>query len=353
VTDRIVSLTSGVFFAAGADEDLLSAAQRAHWLVRYGCRNGNCEACAATLLQGRATQAGTAIDATDNPQKILLCLCRADSDLQIELPGNPQHGSSEQARRYYARLNSSTTDGADSNTNANGRIETQLHITLPAGRRVPIYAGQYVLLEHGADLLRAEIDTLSSNGRELYLRCASALTLRNDSYVTLLCPLGYCYNATARTSILILHDDEQYLQATLLKQALPEAVLFNDEKFNAQANVSLCEESATPKVFDTVLACTRDPRLAAYWYQQLLNRQMAFDEFRSDTAIDYRWRVCRQDDNGNSFAVSTGLSESAARNQAAEFEQRGHKQLYWAEPMAVPSSTPATCTRLRFCWSQS
>lgn len=43
------------------------------------------------------------------------------------------------------------------------------------------------------------------------------------------------------------------------------------------------------------------------------------------------WRVVRQDDNGNQFTVETGLSEAAARAVEAEFEERGHKQGYWAE----------------------
>ena len=43
-------------------------------------------------------------------------------------------------------------------------------------------------------------------------------------------------------------------------------------------------------------------------------------------------RVMRQDDNGNRFLVARGLSRPAAEAMAAEFEARGHKQLYWIEP---------------------
>jgi len=328
MTDRIVSLASGAFFAAHADEDLLSAAQRAHWLVRYGCRNGNCEACAATLLEGSVTQAGVTIDATQAPQKILLCLCRATGDLQIELPGNPQHGSSEQAKRYYARCNGASCS-YDAGTELDKRSVTQLHITLPAGRRVPFHAGQYVSIEYDGKLIRAEIDTLASNGRELHLACAAAPALPPDSYVSLLCPLGYCYNAAATNSILILHDAEQQVQATLLKAALPTAVISSGEQLDRMTSAA---------AFDTILACTRDPQIAIVWYNQLLAQKIEFSEFRSDTAIWYRWNVCRQDDNGNRFIVHTALSEQAARNAVAEFEQRGHKQLYWAEPMALAAS---------------
>ena len=44
------------------------------------------------------------------------------------------------------------------------------------------------------------------------------------------------------------------------------------------------------------------------------------------------WEVWRQDDNGNRFVVQTGLSREDAERLVVEFESRGHKQVYWAEP---------------------
>jgi hypothetical protein len=43
------------------------------------------------------------------------------------------------------------------------------------------------------------------------------------------------------------------------------------------------------------------------------------------------WAVYRLDDNGNRFVVETGLTKEAAEELVAEFQSRGHKQLYWAE----------------------
>jgi hypothetical protein len=43
------------------------------------------------------------------------------------------------------------------------------------------------------------------------------------------------------------------------------------------------------------------------------------------------WAVHRQDDNGNQFVVQQHLSHEEALRLVAEFEARGHKQLYWAE----------------------
>lgn len=43
------------------------------------------------------------------------------------------------------------------------------------------------------------------------------------------------------------------------------------------------------------------------------------------------WIVFRIDDNGNVFTVRTELSRDEAERLVAEFEARGHKQMYWAE----------------------
>jgi len=43
------------------------------------------------------------------------------------------------------------------------------------------------------------------------------------------------------------------------------------------------------------------------------------------------YRVVRQDDNGNRFVVQTALSRDEAERLVADFESRGHKQLYWIE----------------------
>ncbi|WP_344460070.1 SPOR domain-containing protein [Kitasatospora kazusensis] len=47
--------------------------------------------------------------------------------------------------------------------------------------------------------------------------------------------------------------------------------------------------------------------------------------------METAYRVMRQDDNGNRFLVAKGLTRPAAEELAAEFEARGHKQLYWVE----------------------
>lgn len=47
------------------------------------------------------------------------------------------------------------------------------------------------------------------------------------------------------------------------------------------------------------------------------------------------FRLMRQDDNGNRYVVARGLSREDADRLAAEYEARGHKQLYWVEREAA------------------
>ncbi len=44
-----------------------------------------------------------------------------------------------------------------------------------------------------------------------------------------------------------------------------------------------------------------------------------------------RWRVIRQDDNGNVFEVVEVATEAEAQAIAAELEARAHKQMYSVE----------------------
>jgi hypothetical protein len=46
-----------------------------------------------------------------------------------------------------------------------------------------------------------------------------------------------------------------------------------------------------------------------------------------------RWRVIRQDDNGNVFVVAEVGSEAEARAIADQFTARAHKQFYECHPV--------------------
>ncbi|MEZ4336373.1 MAG: SPOR domain-containing protein [Sandaracinaceae bacterium] len=47
--------------------------------------------------------------------------------------------------------------------------------------------------------------------------------------------------------------------------------------------------------------------------------------------MDERWRVLRQDDNGNRYVVVVVTSVEEAERIVATFEARGHEQMYWVE----------------------
>jgi 8-oxo-dGTP diphosphatase len=50
------------------------------------------------------------------------------------------------------------------------------------------------------------------------------------------------------------------------------------------------------------------------------------------------WCVIRQDDNGDRFVVAAELTEPEASLMTAAYAARGHKQLYWVEPMAATTA---------------
>jgi hypothetical protein len=46
-----------------------------------------------------------------------------------------------------------------------------------------------------------------------------------------------------------------------------------------------------------------------------------------------RYRVMRADDNGNEVEVTRVETREEAERIARDFEARGHKQMYWIEPV--------------------
>ena len=263
-----VKLPSGESFEAKPGENLLSAAQRAQWLVRYGCRNGNCGACNATLLKGEVRDGDVSVDASDEPE-ILLCRCRIERDIEIRLPGNPLHGSIDQAQRRSVRLQSVTADDG----------QFRLRLQLPAGRRPPIFPGQYLLIdeEEDGEPLRAEIDLEQSAERSL-----SVIVPRpphgDGEHLRIRYPLGYNYvTAPPQALVWIVHSAARTQQAQLLRQQLPHAVLL-------QAGGGIWQPPPL-RGSPLVLACAANRQQAAQWFEALLAVGLTPVEFRSDFAV--------------------------------------------------------------------
>ncbi|MFZ5961226.1 hypothetical protein ACOXVJ_27330 [Pseudomonas knackmussii] len=47
------------------------------------------------------------------------------------------------------------------------------------------------------------------------------------------------------------------------------------------------------------------------------------------------WCLVRLDDNGNRFVMRRGLTREEAEALARDYQARGHKQTYWAEPEEI------------------
>lgn len=181
-----VSLPDGAYFDASENDNLLASAQRAQWLVRYGCRNGNCDACAAKLLAGsvrflKNSGAFSAGDIVSAPAaKILLCLCGPLSELQIALPSDPRPGSLDQSLRCYARLDRQTVSDD----------ESVLYFALPAGRKPAFLTEQIALIETDEGLLQGNIDHTQSGGRELVVKLIFASPLQLNGYYHVRYPIS-------------------------------------------------------------------------------------------------------------------------------------------------------------------
>lgn len=320
-----ISLPDGKNFAADSDENLLTAARRAHWLIRYGCRNGNCLACAATLKAGSVAQRDELINAADGEREILLCLAYPRTDLHIEFPGNALHGSAEHARRSYVQVLA-----CDLQTSG----WTQLTLQLPAGKPLPLYPGQRVLLETTPPLF-AEVGVDALRERELRVLCAIAPRVEIGARLHIQYPLGYTYRSAATSPLWILHDAATQARAQLLGSVLAADALIDMSKKYGDMSPERIEWPAvtTPVSIAAVSGDDTGVELRR-WYARLLAERVRFTEMRSDSVILQSWRVCRQDDNGNRFTLAEFLDETQARAQAQAYSERGHKQMYWPEPMS-------------------
>ena len=86
---RTVTLQpSGRTFEVAAHETVLEAAMRQQVQLPYGCRNGACGSCKATLGEGRVDygqyQAAALTDAEKSEGKVLLCCARPLGDLTVQ-----------------------------------------------------------------------------------------------------------------------------------------------------------------------------------------------------------------------------------------------------------------------------
>ena len=135
---RITLSPSGHTFDASADEPLLAAADAAGLTVPYGCRNGVCSVCKATLLEGEVDH-GASQDWALPPEqraagKVLLCCARPLTDLVLEVR-EVSASRDIPVKTLPCRVQKMEKLADD---------VMALHLKLPASERLLFLAGQYI-----------------------------------------------------------------------------------------------------------------------------------------------------------------------------------------------------------------
>lgn len=131
-----IHLSSGRSFRATSEETLLEAALRQNIGLVYGCKNGACGACKATLKSGEVDDSGMRGEILSAEERqngaILTCCTRAKSDLHLDAKENSQDGI--KIKTLPARIESIA------------RIHNValLKIRLPASENFVFKAGQYI-----------------------------------------------------------------------------------------------------------------------------------------------------------------------------------------------------------------
>ena len=155
MSHTITLLPGGKSFAARADQIILDAGLEAGLSLPYGCRNGACRSCRARLREGQVTQPERPSDALSDAERqrgyLLLCECRARSDLRLEAEELDPDGLI-QVRTLPVRLGRKSQLAHD---------VMALSLNLPRGEQLHFLAGQYV-------------DVLLRDGRRRAFSIASA-----------------------------------------------------------------------------------------------------------------------------------------------------------------------------------
>ncbi|MCJ8170506.1 CDP-6-deoxy-delta-3,4-glucoseen reductase [Atopomonas sediminilitoris] len=190
---------SGHVLRVLAGERVLDAARRLGFEVPHSCRNGNCEICAALLLEGSMRYKGQTISSGE----VMTCLCEPLSDCRLHwdkilAPGELLvHSLSCQVLALSAL----------------GAGVTRVQLRAPAGKKLRYHAGQYLLLEKpDGEQAAFSIASAPHHGRELELHIqvrdsASQHLLEHlysNTLVNVQLPFGDCHLAELPAAPLVL-----------------------------------------------------------------------------------------------------------------------------------------------------
>ena len=190
---------SGHQLAVLPGERILDAARRLGFEVPHSCRNGNCEICAALLLEGQVRYQGAVI----SQGEVMTCLCEPLTDCRLHwdkilAPGElPVHSLSCQVVALEDL----------------GAGVTRVQLRAPAGKKPRYHAGQYLLLEKpDGEQAAFSIASAPHQGRELELHIQvrdSASQhmldhLQSQPLVKVQLPFGDCHLAELPAAPLVL-----------------------------------------------------------------------------------------------------------------------------------------------------
>lgn len=153
---KVTLQPSGLVLQVEQGERILDAARRQGFECPQSCRNGNCQICAALLVNGRMRQAGQSLEQGE----VFACLAQPEQDCVLHWDGVLAPGELPQ-RELGCQLIDCVDVGGD---------VFRLRLRAPAGRVPRYHAGQYLLLQRADGEYSAfSLASAPHCGRELEL----------------------------------------------------------------------------------------------------------------------------------------------------------------------------------------
>ena len=153
---KVTLQPSGLVLQVEQGERILDAARRQGFECPQSCRNGNCQICAALLVNGRVRQA----DKTLEHGEVFACLAEPEQDCVLHWDGVLAPGELP-TREFNCQLIDCIDVGGDVH---------RLRLRAPAGRAPRYHAGQYLLLRReDGEYSAFSLASAPHAGRELEL----------------------------------------------------------------------------------------------------------------------------------------------------------------------------------------
>lgn len=153
---KVTLQPSGAVLEVGAGERILDAAHRLGYECPHSCRNGNCHACAALLVEGRVLQSGEEL----SHGELYTCQAEPLEDCVLHWDGVLAPGELP-VRELNCQLLECLDVGGD---------VFRVRLRAPAGKPPRYHAGQYLLLAREDDEFSAfSLASAPAMGRDLEL----------------------------------------------------------------------------------------------------------------------------------------------------------------------------------------